>query len=62
GWDDPRMPTLSGIRKKGYTPEAIKNFVLETGLSKVNSQVKQEMLESLKLYKSLSLAFCEESR
>jgi glutaminyl-tRNA synthetase len=45
GWDDPRMPTLSGIRKKGYTPEAIKNFVLETGLSKVNSQVKQEMLE-----------------
>lgn len=46
GWDDPRMPTLSGIRKKGYTPEAIKNFVLETGLSKVNSQVKQEMLES----------------
>ncbi|WP_341833681.1 Glutaminyl-tRNA synthetase [Candidatus Phytoplasma asteris] len=46
GWDDPRMPTLSGIRKKGYTPEAIKNFILETGLSKVNSQVKQEMLES----------------
>lgn len=46
GWDDPRMPTLSGIRKKGYTPEAIKKFVLETGLSKVNSQVKQEMLES----------------
>ncbi|WP_349402039.1 Glutaminyl-tRNA synthetase [Candidatus Phytoplasma solani] len=46
GWDDPRMPTLSGIRNKGYTPQAIKNFVSETGLSKVNSQVKKEMLES----------------
>ncbi|CCP88024.1 glutamine--tRNA ligase [Candidatus Phytoplasma solani] len=46
GWNDPRMPTLSGIRHKGYTPQAIKNFVLEIGLSKVNSQVKREMLES----------------
>lgn len=46
GWDDPRMPTLSGISKRGYPPQAIKNFVLETGLSKVNSQMKKEMLES----------------
>ncbi|AGL90439.1 glutamine--tRNA ligase [Candidatus Phytoplasma australiense] len=46
GWDDPRMPTLSGIRKKGYTPQAIKNFILETGLSKVNSTVKKDMLDA----------------
>lgn len=46
GWDDPRMPTLSGLRRRGYTPEAIKNFILSTGLSKTNSSVSSEMLEA----------------
>ncbi len=46
GWDDPRMPTLSGLRRKGYTKEAIKSFILATGLAKVNSEVEVDMLES----------------
>lgn len=46
GWDDPRMPTLSGVRKKGYTAPAIRNFVLETGLSKNNTYVQPDMLYS----------------
>jgi len=46
GWDDPRMPTLSGMRRRGYTPEAIRNFILSTGLSKVNSTVGTDMLEA----------------
>lgn len=46
GWDDPRMPTLSGLRKKGYTKEAIREFILATGLAKVNSEVELDMLES----------------
>ena len=46
GWDDPRMPTLSGLRRRGYTPEAIRNFVISTGLSKVNSTVGTDMLEA----------------
>lgn len=46
GWDDPRMPTLSGMRRRGYTPEAIKAFILSTGLSKVNSTVDAGMLEA----------------
>lgn len=46
GWDDPRMPTLSGLRKKGYTKEAIRAFILATGLGKVNSEVEIDMLES----------------
>jgi len=46
GWDDPRMPTLSGLRRRGYTPEAIRNFVISTGLSKVNSTVSIDMLEA----------------
>ncbi|WP_050337255.1 glutamine--tRNA ligase [Candidatus Phytoplasma phoenicium] len=46
GWDDPRMPTLSGVRKKGYTAEAICHFVLETGLSKNNTYVQPNMLYS----------------
>lgn len=47
GWDDPRMPTLSGLRRRGYTKEAIKEFILETGLSRTNSTVATEMLESI---------------
>ncbi len=46
GWDDPRMPTLSGMRRRGYTPEAIRNFVISTGLSKVNSTAGIDMLEA----------------
>lgn len=46
GWDDPRMPTLSGLRRRGYTPEAIKSFILSTGLSKNNSLVSEGMLEA----------------
>ena len=46
GWDDPRMPTLAGMRRRGYTPKAIRNFILSTGLSKVNSTVSTDMLEA----------------
>lgn len=46
GWDDPRMPTLRGMRRRGYTPEAIRNFVVSTGLSKVNSTASFDMLEA----------------
>lgn len=46
GWDDPRMPTISGFRRRGYTSDAIREFILATGLAKVNSQVSADMLES----------------
>lgn len=45
GWDDPRMPTISGLRRRGYTPEAIKNFVKMVGVAKANSTVELSMLE-----------------
>lgn len=45
GWDDPRMPTISGIRRRGYTPEAIRNFLDRVGVSKSNSMNEIEMLE-----------------
>ena len=45
GWDDPRMPTLSGLRRRGYTPESIKMFCDRIGLSKANSIVDYGMLE-----------------
>jgi glutaminyl-tRNA synthetase len=45
GWDDPRMPTISGLRRKGYTPEAIRNFCTAIGVSKANSLVDSQMLE-----------------
>ena len=45
GWDDPRMPTLSGIRRRGYTPEAIRNFVTSAGVSRTNGIVDLAMLE-----------------
>jgi glutaminyl-tRNA synthetase len=45
GWDDPRMPTLSGLRRRGYTPEAIKKFCRRTGVAKTNSTVDIAFLE-----------------
>jgi glutaminyl-tRNA synthetase len=45
GWNDPRMPTLSGIRRRGYTPEAIRNFVTAAGVSRTNGITELEMLE-----------------
>jgi glutaminyl-tRNA synthetase len=45
GWDDPRMPTLVGIRRRGYTPEAIRNFCNAIGVSKTNGVIELAMLE-----------------
>src|SRR5207237_5175595 len=45
GWDDPRMPTLAGFRRRGYTPEAIRNFCERIGVAKRNSMVDIAMLE-----------------
>jgi glutaminyl-tRNA synthetase len=45
GWDDPRMPTLSGIRRRGYTPEALRNFCASIGVSKTNGIVELGLLE-----------------
>jgi len=45
GWDDPRMPTLAGFRRRGYTPEAIRNFCERIGVAKRNSVVDIAMLE-----------------
>ena len=45
GYDDPRLSTLVGLRRRGFTPEAIKGFILDTGLSRTNSTTNYEMLE-----------------
>lgn len=45
GWDDPRMPTISGLRRRGYTPEAIRDFCERIGVAKSNSLVDIAMLE-----------------
>ena len=45
GWDDPRMPTLCGLRRRGYTPAAIRNFSARNGVSKVTSTVEYGFLE-----------------
>lgn len=45
GWDDPRMPTLCGLRRRGYTPRSIRNFTERNGVSKVNSIVEYAFLE-----------------
>ena len=45
GWDDPRMPTISGVRRRGYTPESIRNFCAEIGVSKADSTVDSQLLE-----------------
>ena len=45
GWDDPRMPTISGIRRRGYTPEAIRNFCDRIGVAKFNGVIELSLLE-----------------
>lgn len=45
GWDDPRMPTISGLRRRGYTPESIRNFCQAIGVAKNNSIVDAQMLD-----------------
>ncbi len=45
GWDDPRMPTLAGMRRRGYTPEAIRDFIDRAGVAKANSVVDAALLE-----------------
>ncbi|MCL0045260.1 glutamine--tRNA ligase/YqeY domain fusion protein [Nitrospinaceae bacterium] len=45
GWDDPRMPTISGMRRRGYTPESIRNFCERIGVAKANSTVAMALLE-----------------
>jgi glutaminyl-tRNA synthetase len=45
GWDDPRMPTISGIRRRGYTPEAVRTFVANIGVSKTQGTIELAMLE-----------------
>ncbi len=45
GWNDPRMPTISGLRRRGYTPKAIRNFCREIGVAKNQSVVDEQMLE-----------------
>jgi glutaminyl-tRNA synthetase len=47
GWDDPRMPTLAGMRRRGYTPEAIRTFAEAVGVAKNNSVVDMELLEHI---------------
>lgn len=46
GWDDPRMPTICGIRRRGFTPESIRDFCGRIGVAKANSEVDYAMLES----------------
>jgi glutaminyl-tRNA synthetase len=45
GWDDPRMPTIAGIRRRGYTPEAVRDFCERIGVAKSNSTVDMALLE-----------------
>jgi len=45
GWDDPRMPTISGLRRRGYTPESIRNFCERIGVAKFNSLIEMSWLE-----------------
>ena len=45
GWDDPRMPTIAGMRRRGYTPEGVRLFASRIGVDKANSRVSMELLE-----------------
>ncbi|RMH02387.1 MAG: glutamine--tRNA ligase/YqeY domain fusion protein [Planctomycetota bacterium] len=46
GWDDPRMPTLSGLRRRGYTPSSIRSFMAKTGITKTGGTVEVALLEA----------------
>ena len=46
GWDDPRMPTIAGLRRRGYTPSSIREFCLRIGVTKVDNMVEMGMLEA----------------
>lgn len=46
GWDDPRMPTIAGMRRRGYTPNAIREFCHRIGVTRMDNQVEMSMLES----------------
>ena len=46
GWDDPRMPTLSGMRRRGYTPESVREFISKVGVTKKSNTVEMSLLES----------------
>ena len=46
GWDDPRMPTISGLRRRGYTPNSIKDFCNRIGITKKNSSIEMGVLEN----------------
>jgi glutaminyl-tRNA synthetase len=64
GWDDPRMPTISGMRRRGYTPEAIRNFCRDTGVSKAGgvidlSHLEHFVREDLKLKAPRTMAVLE---
>ena len=48
GWDDPRMPTISGLRRRGYTPESLRNFVDKVGVTKRENVIDVSLLESCK--------------
>ena len=45
GWDDPRMPTISGLRRRGYTPNSIKNFIEAVGVAKRENIIDVSLLE-----------------
>ena len=45
GWDDPRMPTIAGLKRRGVPPEAVREFVKRIGVAKANSVVDLGMLE-----------------
>ena len=45
GWDDPRMPTISGLRRRGYTPESVRNFSERIGVTKVDGMIDVSLLE-----------------
>lgn len=47
GWNDPRMPTISGLRRRGYTPKSIRDFCAATGLAKRDNVIEVELLESI---------------
>ena len=45
GWDDPRMPTIAGLRRRGYTPQALRNFVDAAGVAKRDNVIDMSLLE-----------------